>query len=121
MICIVFSCFAKRNNTDIIIWNFIKVPIKSLQFLSMVLYQGCMLLEVAMCCWYGNEVIYKVSYFQIEILIFFFSKSHNRLHNNFRQFSLNINKTLTSFVQSLINCCSSTTSLVITHLSLVNF
>ncbi|XP_056644738.1 uncharacterized protein LOC130450387 [Diorhabda sublineata] len=35
------------------------IPIGSLQFFSMVLYQYCMLLEIFLWCYYGNEVIMK--------------------------------------------------------------
>ncbi|RZC43043.1 uncharacterized protein BDFB_009339 [Asbolus verrucosus] len=35
------------------------VSVFSLQFLSMVLYQACMLLEIFLWCYYGNEVILK--------------------------------------------------------------
>ncbi|XP_046739556.1 odorant receptor Or1-like [Diprion similis] len=31
----------------------------SLQFCSMLLYQGCMLLEIFFYCWHGNGIIYK--------------------------------------------------------------
>ncbi|KAJ3656618.1 hypothetical protein Zmor_015680 [Zophobas morio] len=35
------------------------VPVLSLQFLSMAMYQACMLLEIFLWCYYGNEVILK--------------------------------------------------------------
>ncbi|XP_068909803.1 putative odorant receptor 92a [Tenebrio molitor] len=33
------------------------VSVLSLQFLSMTLYQGCMVLEIFLWCYYGNDVI----------------------------------------------------------------
>lgn len=35
------------------------VELFSLQFVSMVLYQGCMLVEIILYCWFGNEIILK--------------------------------------------------------------
>ncbi|XP_050499177.1 odorant receptor Or1-like [Diabrotica virgifera virgifera] len=34
-------------------------PAGSIQFFSLLLYQMCMLLEVFLCCYYGNEIIIK--------------------------------------------------------------
>lgn len=30
--------------------------------LLLLLYLGCMLTQIAVFCWYGNEVMFKVSY-----------------------------------------------------------
>ncbi|KAJ3656616.1 hypothetical protein Zmor_015679 [Zophobas morio] len=57
--CLISQFFVSVFIICITMFEMSLLPALSLQFLSMVIYQACILLEIFLWCYYGNEVILK--------------------------------------------------------------